>query len=255
MVHYSCCARDTRVRFQLDVTIVRSHDSCGFAPGPRSCVWTNHRPAVLGHFPFSFGNQFRTTRWVHLYRLHLELIVVSWFGISLHKCQRLVTWHVSEWCKELYSERYEGVSESFRTDRLQRELQMVQRSATRCSCIAILWVGLVSFAAMTICVASQRVIPKVSVYFVIDSVWKLFGYTLVSCYVTLRKCVTAWLGGHIANCVVCPRPCLSLLCSLPGNLAVTDWTTVMRKHVIGYDADPVRSSSHEGVSESFRLQQ
>jgi hypothetical protein len=32
----------------------------------------------------------------------------------------------------------------------------------------------VSFAAITLCVASQRVIPKVSVYFVIDSVRKFF---------------------------------------------------------------------------------
>jgi hypothetical protein len=50
---------------------------------------------------------------------------------------------------------------------------MVQFSATRCSCIAILWVSLVSFAAITLCFASQRIIPKVSVYFVIDSVRKL----------------------------------------------------------------------------------
>jgi hypothetical protein len=33
---------------------------------------------------------------------------------------------------------YEGVSKSFRTGRLERELQMVKLSATRCSCIAIL---------------------------------------------------------------------------------------------------------------------
>jgi hypothetical protein len=33
---------------------------------------------------------------------------------------------------------YEDVSKSFRTGRLERELQMVQLSATRCSCIAIL---------------------------------------------------------------------------------------------------------------------
>jgi hypothetical protein len=45
--------------------------------------------------------------------------------------------------------------------------------ATRCSCIAILWVSLVSLAATTFCVASQRVIPKVSVCFLIDSVRKL----------------------------------------------------------------------------------
>jgi hypothetical protein len=33
---------------------------------------------------------------------------------------------------------YEGVSKSFRTGRLERELQMVQLSTTRCSCITIL---------------------------------------------------------------------------------------------------------------------
>jgi hypothetical protein len=33
---------------------------------------------------------------------------------------------------------YEGVSKSFRTGRLERELQRVQLSATSCSCIAIL---------------------------------------------------------------------------------------------------------------------
>jgi hypothetical protein len=44
---------------------------------------------------------------------------------------------------------YEGVSKSFRTGRLERELQTVQLSATRCSCIAILWISLVSFVATT----------------------------------------------------------------------------------------------------------
>jgi hypothetical protein len=46
---------------------------------------------------------------------------------------------------------------------------MVQLSSTRCSCIAIVWVILVSFAAITLCIASQREV----VYFVIDSVRKL----------------------------------------------------------------------------------
>jgi hypothetical protein len=67
---------------------------------------------------------------------------------------------------------YECVSKRFRTGRLERELQMVQLSATRCSCIAILWVSLVSFAAIALCVASRRVF-NVVVYFVIDSVRKL----------------------------------------------------------------------------------
>jgi hypothetical protein len=68
--------------------------------------------------------------------------------------------------------RYEGASKSFRTGRLEREMQMVQLPATRCSCIAILWVSLVNYTAITLCVASERV-SIVVVYFVIDSVRKL----------------------------------------------------------------------------------
>jgi hypothetical protein len=69
--------------------------------------------------------------------------------------------------------QYEGVSKSFRTGRLERELQMGQLSATRCSYIAILWDNLVSFAAITLCVASQGVFVVAFVYFVMDSVRKL----------------------------------------------------------------------------------
>jgi hypothetical protein len=64
---------------------------------------------------------------------------------------------------------HESVFESFRTGRLERELKIVQLSATRCSYIAVLLVSLVSFAAITICVASQQVLIVV-VCFVIDSV-------------------------------------------------------------------------------------
>jgi hypothetical protein len=42
---------------------------------------------------------------------------------------------------------------------------------SKCSCIAILWVSLVSFAATTLCVASQWVFVVIA-YFVIDSVRK-----------------------------------------------------------------------------------
>jgi hypothetical protein len=78
----------------------------------------------------------------------------------------------------------EGVSKSFRTGRLDRELQMVQLSATRCNCIVILWVSLVSFAAITLCVASQREFIVALVYFVIDSDRKLLdtpSYISSSC--------------------------------------------------------------------------
>jgi hypothetical protein len=80
--------------------------------------------------------------------------------------------------------KYEGVSKSFRTGPLERKLQMVQLSTTRCSCIAILWVSLRSSAAITLCVASQQVVPKVSVYFIIDSVRKLLD---TPSYTTLRS--------------------------------------------------------------------
>jgi hypothetical protein len=67
--------------------------------------------------------------------------------------------------------KYEGVSRSFRTGHRERELQMVQLSDTRCTCIPILWISLVSFSAITLYVASQRVFIVVD--FFIDSVRKL----------------------------------------------------------------------------------
>jgi hypothetical protein len=51
--------------------------------------------------------------------------------------------------KSKNSWNYEGASKSFRIGRLERGLQMVQLSATRCSYISVLWVSLVSFAAIT----------------------------------------------------------------------------------------------------------
>jgi hypothetical protein len=68
---------------------------------------------------------------------------------------------------------YEGLSRSFRTSSLGQELQMIQLSANRCSYITILWDSLVRFAAITLCVASQRVFIVVVVCLVIDSVRKL----------------------------------------------------------------------------------
>jgi hypothetical protein len=75
----------------------------------------------------------------------------------------------------------EGVSKSLQTGCLEQELKMVWLSATRFCCIAILRVSLVSFAAITLCVASQQVIIVV-VYFAIDSVWKLLDTLL---YITI----------------------------------------------------------------------
>jgi hypothetical protein len=83
-------------------------------------------------------------------------------------------WRVYEiWSYNHWKWKYEGVSKSFRTGRLERELQMLQLSATRCSCTAVLWASILNFASITLCVASQWVIRKVSVYFFIESVRKL----------------------------------------------------------------------------------
>jgi uncharacterized membrane protein len=74
------------------------------------------------------------------------------------------------------------MSKSFRTGLLEREMQIIQLSATRCSCIAISCVVLVSFAAITHRVASQQVF--IVVYFIIDSVRKLLdtsSYKLSLC--------------------------------------------------------------------------
>jgi hypothetical protein len=62
----------------------------------------------------------------------------------------------------------------------------------------------VSFAAITLCVASQRVIPKVSVYFVIESVLKLldtlsymrptpnFQFHLIFTFTKLKSIAELW---------------------------------------------------------------
>jgi hypothetical protein len=82
---------------------------------------------------------------------------------------------------------YEGVSKSFRNGRLERELQMVQLYATRYSCIAILWVSIVSFAAITLFVASQRVFIILFISLRLSP--ETFGYTLV--------CMYRWVEGSM----------------------------------------------------------
>jgi hypothetical protein len=123
-------------------------------PSPEKCLFwkKNLNSEVFFHFWCMHLNYFRQNNEMKQ-RLQNVCGKISW---------RVVT-----------GKTYEGVFKSFRTGRLERELQMVHLSAIRCSCIAILWVSLVSFAAIILCDASQRVFIVVSVYFVIDSVRKL----------------------------------------------------------------------------------
>jgi hypothetical protein len=84
---------------------------------------------------------------------------------------------------------YEGVSKSFRTGCLEREMQMIKLFATRRSYISTLWVSLVSFAAINLCIASQRLFIIV-VYFVIDWVQKLLD---IPAYIKMHE----YVGGRV----------------------------------------------------------
>jgi hypothetical protein len=59
---------------------------------------------------------------------------------------------------------------------------MVQLSATRCSYIAILWVSLMSFAAITLCVCFSTIITKGKPIFRYRLSPETFGYTVAYVY-------------------------------------------------------------------------
>jgi hypothetical protein len=91
---------------------------------------------------------------------------------SLAECQRFVSYHMESYTHthtHTHTRVYPKVSGLVTWS----ENWNWYSSVTRCTCIAILWISLVSFAALTLYVASQWVFIIVSVYFVIDSVRKL----------------------------------------------------------------------------------
>jgi len=65
---------------------------------------------------------------------------------------------------------------------------MIQLCATRCSCVAILWVSLVSFAAIILCIVSERVFLVVSVYIVMTQSGNF--------WIHIRMFTTAHISGH-----------------------------------------------------------
>jgi hypothetical protein len=70
---------------------------------------------------------------------------------------------------------YEGVYKSFRTGRLERELQVVQLFATRCSCIAIMWVSSSEFCHHKLLYCFSTTVYFCCCLFRYDSVRELFG--------------------------------------------------------------------------------
>jgi hypothetical protein len=86
---------------------------------------------------------------------------------------------------------YECASKSFRTGRLERELQMISLSATRWSCIAILWVSkwvypLCCFSTSVYCckrIFRNRLSPETFVYILVD---------VPDCDSCEKLCSSAW---------------------------------------------------------------
>jgi hypothetical protein len=105
---------------------------------------------------------------------------------------------------------------------------MVQLSATRRSFIAILWVSLVSFVAISLYVASQQVFIVVRVYSYINSVRKLLD---TPSYVSPKR-----------------RELFALLCCFT-NIAV-DWERYqkLKTRIFMFDDDVQVLSSIEPVS-------
>jgi hypothetical protein len=110
-----------------------------------------------------------------LFKMCTNNFVSALFHTVLHICSTNLTVCPMHASSQMTSNKFEcqGVTKSFPTGRLEREMQMVQNFATRCSFIAILWVSLVTFSAITLCGACQQMFTVVLVYFVIDSVRRL----------------------------------------------------------------------------------
>jgi hypothetical protein len=76
---------------------------------------------------------------------------VTWTWLLSWQLCLVGNW-LTDWAVSQGWHSMRAYSRSFWTGHLEWELQIVQLSATRCSCITILWVSLVSFASITLCV-------------------------------------------------------------------------------------------------------
>jgi hypothetical protein len=113
---------------------------------------------LLCHAPKQFWGWRTISPWrglsVHLQYCMWNSVVSSSIHLKRHK-HALINLH-SYYTKYFRVSFYkQGCIQSFQTGYLEQELEMVQLSATRCNCIAILWVSLVNFATITLCVASR----------------------------------------------------------------------------------------------------
>jgi len=127
----------------------------------------------------------------------------------------------------------EGVSTSFQTGRLEWELQMLQLSATICSCITILWVSLVSLFVITLSVTSQRLFIVV-VYFVMTQSRNFWIHP----HTTLLPVCNYWLMNSI-SCIICRYIYNLFSCSSNDQLVTTvtmkaKWKYLHGHHIVAF---------------------
>jgi len=136
---------------------------------------TRYKDMLYWKCAYAFYSALALNRIFRNIMLFFVLLIFNYLGytVTKHCTATGIKFRTLGYCRTFGFTIYEGISKSFRTGHLERHLQMVQLSICKCSCIAILWISPVSFAAITLCVASQQVFIFVSTYFVIDLVWKL----------------------------------------------------------------------------------
>jgi hypothetical protein len=114
------------------------------------------------------------------------------------------------------------------------KLQMLQLSAASCRCIAILWFSLVSFAAITLCVASQRVFFIVVVYLVMTQSGNFWIYTCTRdletpklySYVWTLMTDDSWVTWSIVGVVCCSWFIVKVM--VQNGITSVNWTCVTR---------------------------
>jgi hypothetical protein len=159
-----------------------------------------------------FGCRVHATRHARGVRTPHHVYRHNGYAMSGVKQQESVSWVVgcvaATWLIT-FPRNYVGVTKRFRTGRLERELQTVQLSTTKRSYIAALWVSQMSFATITLFIASQRVNAKSKCIFHYRFSPETFGYALVyfiQYFLTNRllqfKLIVQLQRWHKANAVI-----------------------------------------------------
>jgi len=87
-----------------------------------------------------------------------------------------------------------------------------RKSATRCSSIAILWVSLLSFTTITVCVASQRVFIAFIAYISLSTQsGNLWMHPRINCFTSKYAALYFCMEMYVMRVTICPRNTPSLV--------------------------------------------